>query len=119
MTFLANLKKLSLKSVALDEIALGELENLNQVRYLDLSSSELTNTSLQYVLKLSFLNELILDGNHEISNDGIKYLIEMDHLKAMSLRGTRISEKGIERLRARLPNCENCIARIIRGIHYG
>lgn len=26
--------------------------------------------------------------------------------EAMSLRGTRISEKGIERLRARLPNCE-------------
>ena len=41
-----------------------------------------------------------------ISDAGLMYLEPFAALQRLDLKQTRVSERGVERLRARLPNCE-------------
>lgn len=69
----------------------------DQIIWLDLSDTKITDKGLQHVAKLKNLTRLHLD-NTAISDRGLSYLKNLEHLLYLNLYRTSISDKGLESL---------------------
>lgn len=74
----------------------------DQLVWLDLSETKITDQGLSKIVKLKHLTRLSLD-NTGITDEGVKYLKNLPALRYLNLYGTRISDEGLKSLSA----CKN------------
>ena len=109
---------------------LRELADIKTITQVSLPSTS-TDQSLEIISQLDALVSLSLHNNGKITNDGIAHLVSLQDLKQLSLfrcggiddacldhlakmtslrnlnlSQTRISKRGMQSLRDRLPNCK-------------
>lgn len=73
---------------------LGSLDNL---RFLSLAETRITNMGLEHLLALKSLQELHLDHT-EITDEGLDLIAMLPSLQVLDLKDTQISDAGIARL---------------------
>ena len=88
-----------------DDIDYANLVLFDELRELDLSSSDTNDDDLLYIGKLTRLQILRLDGT-AISDRGLKALSELTNLKLLSISRTNTTAAGTNVLSSRLPQCE-------------
>lgn len=74
---------------------LGSLDNL---RFLSLAETRITDEGLEHLLALKSLQELHLDHT-EITDQGLSLIAALHGLQVLDLKGTKITDAGIARLR--------------------
>jgi hypothetical protein len=83
---------------------LGRLQP-EDLQYLQLSSTRVTNAGLRYLQRLTGLRVLWLYDTH-ISDEGLIHLQGLTGLQVLNLRGTLVSRGGVDALQQALPECE-------------
>jgi hypothetical protein len=78
---------------------------MTKMKFLDLDGTRVTGSGLKNLRGLPVLEELSLEFN-EISADGLVVLGECQQLRLLRLSRLRVSDEGIKRLQATLPNCK-------------
>jgi len=126
---LSDLKSLNLSNTAITDVGLNHLASLKKLKFLYLFGTRLTDTGMPSIATLPRLEVLCLDAT-EITDIGLKTLEDLPrleklhvhsrakitdvgleslhrHARLFELRigGPHISEKGIDALKAALPNC--------------
>lgn len=82
---------------------LSRIRYFEDLQYLDLSSSAITDADLVHIPGLSDLRYLNL-RDCKITDDGVRHLMRLKNLKRLNLRDTLVSRTGREELRTALPN---------------
>ena len=86
---------------------LANRKELKQLKRLYLSGSKITDLGLGPVGKnLLQLKRLTLNGCDGITDAGLQHLHGLDHLIELRLKGTKVTEAGITKLRKALPHCK-------------
>lgn len=84
------------------EITDGDLEfllqSLDNLRFLSLANTKISDAGLVHLKPLKFLQELHLD-NTEIGNGGLALLSSLPSLRVLDLKNTRISDEGLALLK--------------------
>jgi hypothetical protein len=106
-----------------------QLEQLSQIRYLDISDNELRDTHLQGVKTLVQLQRLYLSetmitdrglkalagmrklkqldvSRTDITDAGLEVLRQLTNLELLDLSSTRVTGEGVQKLQEALPNCK-------------
>ncbi|MGV3640913.1 MAG: ribonuclease inhibitor, partial [Adhaeribacter sp.] len=78
------------------------LQLQNQILWLDLSETAITDRSLPAIAKLKHLTRLKLD-NTRITDAGLAPLAGLQKLRALNLYGTQVSDQGLKALQ----NCKS------------
>lgn len=95
-----------LKHVNLKMSAVGDKEirllsnNVKTIETLDLEGTEVSNTSVLYLINLQSLKELRLTNCRNIDDGCLPYLNQLSSLEYLYLGGTAITYKGLQ-------NCSN------------
>ncbi len=103
---LKQLKILKLSSTKIANEGLAHLAPLLQLEVLDLHwYTKVTNPGLACLAKLKNLKNLNL-AQTKIGDPGLVHLEALTQLEELDLDGTKVTEKGVEKLQQSLPNCE-------------
>ncbi|MBS1954290.1 MAG: protein kinase [Cyanobacteria bacterium SZAS-4] len=95
---LKNLQKLYLYNTKLDDQALKSLENFQSLTYLNLANiGTVTDGALDTICKLPKLQSLDLGGN-QITDNGLKKIDALHHLKTLVLYDCPVSLDGVRKL---------------------
>jgi Leucine-rich repeat (LRR) protein len=126
---LAQLEELSLAGTSVADVALQGLEELPNLRRLDLNQTAVTGRDLRRLAKLPKLTDLSLAGSKvtdlfagevgaltklerlslagcAFGDAGLKHLAGMSHLTQLDLAGTQITAAGVAGLQKSLPRCK-------------
>jgi uncharacterized membrane protein/mono/diheme cytochrome c family protein len=71
----------------------------DQIVWLDMSESAITDKAMPLIARFKHLTRLKLD-NTGITDTGLKHLKELPHLRTLNLYGTRVSDRGLQLLPA-------------------
>lgn len=71
-----------------------------------LSSCGITDNKLAYLKGVTTLVELDLSDNEGITDAGIEHLLTCENLRELNLRGTKVTDAGVEKLQQALPECQ-------------
>lgn len=82
--------------------AVGQCRSL---KALNLYHTGISDDDLQHLAGLSQLTILELSDNDRITDEGLKHLATMKSLRRLYLVFTKVSDEGIAKLQAELPNC--------------
>ncbi len=85
---------------------LRQIARCESIQALNLYDSTVTDRCLQELSQMPNLIGLELADNREITDAGLEYLASLTRLRKLGLVGTGVSQEGVERLQARLPECE-------------
>jgi hypothetical protein len=99
---LANLRRLYLNNLDLDDDSLKYLEGLVDLRILNLSGTEVTDQGLAHLKPLKALRNLYISGT-AITDDGLAQLKDLKNLAFVSCTNTRVTARGAALLRQDLP----------------
>jgi Leucine-rich repeat (LRR) protein len=118
---LPKLHALYLRNTKVRDAGLRHLIGLNNLTYLDLSGSEVTGEALR---EFSGLREVVLNGNKvsgralegtvclalslrgcPIADADLPYFYAMKELRALDLRNTMVTKRGVDLLKEKLPLC--------------
>jgi Leucine-rich repeat (LRR) protein len=100
-----NLKNLTLSSTNITNRGLGTVGTLNRLTVLDLTLSEdINDAGMSDLAALKELTRLSLRGTG-VSDLGIDELADLTKLQSLDLRGTPVTSEGVNRLKSKLPNC--------------
>ena len=102
---LANLEKLYVVEIAIDDLALEFIRKAPSLRSLGLGNTDVTDEGLPNLSELKNLEVLDLSGTW-ITDQGIPALMELDKLKCLGLAGCNISSKALQYLKS-LRNLQN------------
>lgn len=84
-----------------DEITDEHLAKLpplaNQLVWLNLAGSKITDAGLAHIAKLPKLTKLHLE-NTAVSDEGLKHLANLEHLEYLNLYNTKVSDAGLSHL---------------------
>ena len=83
---------------------LGRLQP-EDLQYLQLSSTRVTNAGLSYLRGLTGLRVLWLYDTH-VNDTGLVHLQGLTGLRVLNLRSTLVSQSGVDALQRALPQCE-------------
>jgi hypothetical protein len=87
-------RKVNVNDAELEHI----INDLPQLRFLDLPGTEVTDAGLERLGKLSGLQSLILSDT-QITDAGLQHLSQMPQLKDLCLGGTKVTDAGLGSLR--------------------
>jgi hypothetical protein len=85
---------------------LRHLLSVPDLRHLVLASGTIEDRGLNYVVTLADLEELDIHYQRRITDAGILRLAQLKKLRRLTISDTGVTQQGIVRLRAALPNCE-------------
>lgn len=85
---------------------LREIAECDSIQALNLYDSIVTDRGLKELSRMPNLTHLELTGNTEVTDAGLLHLGSTTTLRKLGLAGTGVSQEGVERLQARLPECE-------------
>ena len=83
---------------------LGRLQP-EDLQYLQLSSTRVTNAGLSYLRGLTGLRVLWLYDT-QVNDTGLVHLQGLTGLRVLNLRSTLVSQSGVDALQQALPQCE-------------
>lgn len=83
---------------------IARLKELQHLRALHLSGTQLTDAGLVHLTSLTNLEHLNLDNTH-ITDAGLVRLAELRRLKSLRLHGTQVTDEGVKTLNKALPEC--------------
>jgi len=74
---------------------------------LDLTACEVSDAELKALVEenLASVRELSLEDNEGITDVGLGYLHVLGNLRVLDVRGTSVSEAGLDKFKKALPNC--------------
>ena len=98
---LQNLQELYLRETAIQGTGLADLTSLRTV---DLYGTRVKDSGLAQLGRLQKIEWLRLDAT-DITDDAVTTLTMLRGLQWLSVRGTRLTPKGVERLRITMPKC--------------
>ncbi|MBN2380336.1 hypothetical protein JXM67_11105 [candidate division WOR-3 bacterium] len=87
-----------------DDTSLEQLEDLKELRYLNLVFTKVSDEGLKTVGQFRELRELWLTGT-QITDQGIKHLSGLKNLRELWLNQTGVSEEAVTKLQMALPDC--------------
>lgn len=88
-------QKLDLLSTQISDQELGNLlSSLNDLRFLSLAETRVSDAGLLHLQAMTKLQELHLDHS-EITDEGLKSLTTLPSLEILDLKGTRITDAGL------------------------
>ena len=88
-------QKLDLLATQISDQELGNLlSSLNDLRFLSLAETRVSDAGLTHLQSLTKLQELHLDHS-DITDDGLKLLTSLPNLEILDLKGTRITDAGL------------------------
>jgi internalin A len=102
---LTELKELSLGFSAIQGSGLAVLSKLPRLEVLTLANLSLCDDDLKHLGPLTQLRELTVNGN-SLTDAALGHLAGLKQLRTISIRSTRITTKGVQKLRASLPDCK-------------
>lgn len=102
---LTSLESLIICDTEITDEGVSYLASLTNLRELDLSLNAITSQSLNVLENFSNLEELRLSDT-TIGDECIVQLSKLANLKYLDLADTAISDRGMELLRASLPECD-------------
>lgn len=100
-----SLESLVICDTGITDDGMKHIANLTELRELDISLNVISMESLKYVSKLKHLEELRISDT-AIDDDALPYLEQLTSLKFLDLADTAFSEEGLDKLRAKLPDCD-------------
>tara|TARA_B110000263_G_scaffold247422_1_gene260257 strand:+ start:2544 stop:4556 length:2013 start_codon:yes stop_codon:yes gene_type:complete len=102
---LNRLQTLIMDNNGIDADIINVLARITSLKTLSLKNTMLTNTTLKLLPQMQQLKVLMLDDN-AITTDCVKHLSTMKFLTKLSIKKTKISDAGTNRLRMLLPICD-------------
>jgi hypothetical protein len=102
---LKDLKWLDLSRTQVTDTGLKEVAGLKGLQKLRLPATEVTDAGLKHLKKLKELRELDLSIT-KVSDKGVKELADLKTLRRLSLLGSGVTDKGFEELKRALPECK-------------
>jgi CheY-like chemotaxis protein len=88
-------QKLDLLSTQISDQELGTLlSSLNDLRFLSLAETRVSDAGLTHLQSLTKLQELHLDHS-DITDEGLQLLTTLPNLEILDLKGTRITDAGL------------------------
>jgi len=103
LTFLAD-ETLNLIGCTGTNESLGVLKQCDRLARLRLGSADVDQKALEALAEVSNLHHLELVNCDSIDDESIPYLARFDFLDTLDISLTNLTEPGVERLRASLPN---------------
>lgn len=94
ITYLPNLKELFLNHTTVDDSSMLHLQSLNELEFLAISDTSITNDSLSILGRLPNLQNLSL-ARTNVTDAGIEKLRRLTHLKALDLSDTNVTTNCI------------------------
>lgn len=85
---------------------LKHLESLPRLKALILASGQIDDQGLVYIASRSNLEELEIQYQEDITDRGLQQLAALKKLKRLTLWKCGVTQDGVDRLQAALPNCE-------------
>jgi len=99
------LRTLTIRDALVGDEFVAGLPQLNQqIGYLELTHTRITDHALSNLSRFTNLRELVLTGT-SISDEGVTRLATLKNLKQLQLEDTRVTAEGIEKLKQALPGC--------------
>lgn len=93
-----NLISANFYSSNLNDEGLAHVSNCSKIENLDLQDTEITNDGIKYLKNLEFLQYLRLKGNTQLTDECIPYLTEINNLLNLQIQETSITEVGLKKL---------------------
>ena len=97
---LQHLRFIAVQSNPIKDENLKYLGDLPQLKYLDLSQTNISDRGIKGLAKCTGLVQLIISSNHKISDESIDTLLSLKNLRYLKLQGTSISTTGLLRLKS-------------------
>jgi CheY-like chemotaxis protein len=92
-------QKLDLLATRISDVELATLLcSLNDLRFLSLADTRVTDAGLRHLTRLHALQELHLDDT-EVTDEGLKTLANLPQLQILDLKRTKISDAGLVHLK--------------------
>jgi len=82
------------------------LKGLENLEDLDLYRTNITDAGLEHVKGLKNLRYLNLHWQKKVTDAGLEHLKGLERLRHLDLRGTKVTDGGVENLQRALPNCK-------------
>ena len=82
------------------------LKGLENLEDLDLYRTNITDAGLEHVKGLKHLRYLNLHWQKKVTDAGLEHLKGLESLQHLDLRGTKVTDGGVENLQRALPNCK-------------
>jgi serine/threonine protein kinase len=107
---LADLQQLHTISVEqgtdLTATSYSRLGRFRHLSVLNLDGSSVDDSAMEFFVGLAALTSLSLCGCQRVTDEGLIHLYDLTNLKTLNLEGTKVTQKGVSRLRQALPKCE-------------
>jgi hypothetical protein len=100
----SGLRRLNLDATAVSDAALVHLKELARLECLSLNDTKIGDTGLCHLRELRNLKWLSLI-NTVVGDAGLDHLTGLKNLESLSLVGTKVTASGVQKMRARLPDC--------------
>ncbi len=98
LTQLKRLKHLNVSSSDLYDKHLEIIGQLKTLELLDLDLTEITDSGLKNLIRLTQLRKLRLKDNPQLTNDCIAYLLDIEQLELIHIENTSITIDGLIKL---------------------
>jgi hypothetical protein len=102
---LSQLKKLDLDNTQSTDDDLEHLKSLGQLRELSLIGTPTTDAGMEHLKNLDQLQELRLDDTL-VTDVGLECLTGLHQLQTLRLYRTQVTDAGVEKLQQALPHCK-------------
>ncbi len=102
---LPSLSTLHLWQSSVTDEGIAHLAGMPNLMHISLGDTAITSESIRTLSQLPKLSHLYLSGCAGITDDAIPYFIEAKSLRGMTIDRTGMTEEGIMRLHAALPEC--------------
>tara|TARA_B100000029_G_scaffold515358_1_gene621960 strand:+ start:2279 stop:2848 length:570 start_codon:yes stop_codon:yes gene_type:complete len=96
---------ISLVNSRITDSELGQLEELNGLKTLDLGGTRITDAGLSHLAKLVHLETLSLHSTL-VTDKGLLHLTGLARLKTLWLGETSVTDRGVAELNRALPECQ-------------
>lgn len=92
--------RVSIQNAKVDDEGAAAVARVSRLRAVNLSGNDITDAAIRSFKELRLLDQLELDRCTKLTDESVAVLKTLPSLKQVSLRGTKLSAKSIEDLRA-------------------
>jgi eukaryotic-like serine/threonine-protein kinase len=98
LALLPRLKTFNARNTPIGDSGLGQFKNAKGLEGLWAENCSLTNSGLKYLVGMSELRDLNLNGNPKITDAGLQHVGSLKKLQILRLSNTNLTDKGLRHL---------------------